>query len=94
MNGLVRKDPLTHRETLVILEHLFDIVLNVEQQRRDQPPPEDVEALDIWCVNFFVIVRSMYLSFNRTQEFQTLVDQLWDALRVMVPLETRYDGLY
>lgn len=48
MNGLVRKDPLTHRETLVFLEQLFDIVLKVEQQRRDQPLPEEVEAFEIW----------------------------------------------
>ena len=51
MSGLVRKDPLTHRETLVILEDLFDLVLSVEQERRDQPPAEEVEAFEEWSVS-------------------------------------------
>ena len=48
--GLVRKDPLTHREALVKLEQLYDLVLEVEQRRRDQPPPEEVEEFEEWCV--------------------------------------------
>lgn len=52
MSGVVRKDPLTHRETLIFLEDLFDLVLNIEQQRRDQPSvEEEVEALEKWLVN-------------------------------------------
>ena len=49
-DGLVRRDPLTHREALVKLEHLYDLVLEVEQHRRDQPPPEEVEEYEIWYV--------------------------------------------
>lgn len=48
MSSLVHKDPLTHRETLVYLEELFDTVLKVEQQRRDQPSPDEVEAFEEW----------------------------------------------
>lgn len=48
-DGLVHRDPLTHREALVILEQLYDLVLDIEQRRRDQPP-EDVEAYEEWCV--------------------------------------------
>ena len=36
---------LTHRESLVILEQLYDLLLDIEQRRRDQPPLEDVEVL-------------------------------------------------
>jgi DNA topoisomerase 2-associated protein PAT1 len=46
----VRKDPPTHREVLVILENLYDLVLRVEQLRRDQPLQEEEEAFIAWCV--------------------------------------------
>lgn len=45
---LVSKDPLTRREVLVSLETLYDLVLQVEQLRRDQPPLEDEQALAEW----------------------------------------------
>jgi hypothetical protein len=47
-DGLVRKDPLTHRQILAILENLYDVVLKVEQLRRDQPSESDVEAFQTW----------------------------------------------
>ncbi|TFY51241.1 hypothetical protein EVG20_g11094 [Dentipellis fragilis] len=73
-NSIVRKEPLTSKETLFILEHLYDLVLNIEQLRREQPPSdsEDFEAVGIW-----------------NAQYGEQVQQLWDGLRVMVPLETR-----
>lgn len=42
-------EPLTQREILVTLENMYDLVLNVEQLRRDQPHPEDgEEVLEQW----------------------------------------------
>ncbi|KAF8892099.1 topoisomerase II-associated protein PAT1 [Infundibulicybe gibba] len=46
--AVVRRDPLTQREVLVILEQLYDLVLKVEQLRRDQPHPEDAEPSNEW----------------------------------------------
>ncbi|KAI0664219.1 topoisomerase II-associated protein PAT1 [Cubamyces menziesii] len=69
--GLIRRDPLTHREALVKLEQLYDLVLDLEQRRRDQPPPEEVEEFEKW-----------------TQECSTLIDELFDKLMVIAPLET------
>ncbi|KAF7294431.1 PAT1 domain-containing protein [Mycena kentingensis (nom. inval.)] len=69
--NVVRKDPLTHRQVLTILEFLYDLVLKVEQMRRDQPPEEDVELHEQW-----------------KEEYDGVVEQLWEGLRVMVPLET------
>ncbi|TDL23786.1 hypothetical protein BD410DRAFT_820717 [Rickenella mellea] len=70
-DGVVAKDPLSHREALFILEGLFDTLLQVEQLRREQPPPEDPEAFMKW-----------------EAVYKSLVQELWDGLRVMVPLET------
>lgn len=47
----MKKEPLTQRQVLVILEELYDAVLRVEQLRRDQPPPEEFEALQEWQVS-------------------------------------------
>ncbi len=46
------KDPLTTKEALKILEHLYDLVLDIEQLRREQSTlnAEDDEEVGIWCV--------------------------------------------
>lgn len=49
-DGLVHRDPLTNRESLVILEQLYDLVLDIEQRRRDQPLPEEEEAFEEWYI--------------------------------------------
>ena len=46
--GLVRRDPLTHRESLVIIEQLYALVLEIDQKRRDQPAPEEEEEFAQW----------------------------------------------
>lgn len=40
-----KKDPLTHRETLVILERIFDIIMELDRLKEDQPPPESEAEL-------------------------------------------------
>jgi hypothetical protein len=64
-DGVVRKEPLTQRQTLVLLEGLYDLVLNIEQLRRDQPPEEDEEdeeAFTVWYAGYSS-------SRNRTDKF-------------------------
>ncbi|KAG0705559.1 topoisomerase II-associated protein PAT1 [Suillus ampliporus] len=73
-DGVVRKDPLTQRQTLVVLEGLYDLVLNIEQLRRDQPLEEDEED------------EESYAAWSAT--YNDLVEQIWSNLKVMVPLET------
>ncbi|KAG6831108.1 hypothetical protein H0H92_012785 [Tricholoma furcatifolium] len=71
-DGLVRKEPLTHRQTLAAVEHLYDLVLNTENIKRSEPSPEEgEEVVAQW-----------------KQEFDNSVDQLWAGLQVMVPLKT------
>ncbi|KAI0031285.1 topoisomerase II-associated protein PAT1 [Vararia minispora EC-137] len=76
-DGAVAQDPLTRKETLGILENMYDLVLQLEQLRRDQPPSDsdDFETVGIWWV-------------VTTAQYNELVQQLWDGMRVMVPLET------
>lgn len=70
---IVRRDPLTTRETLVILEQLYDLVLEAEQLRRDQPhAEEEPELFQQW-----------------QKEYDECVDAMWNGVRVLVPLETR-----
>jgi len=67
------EDPLTTKEALKILEHLYDLVLDIEQLRREQSSlnEEDPEEVGTW-----------------NGRYSELIQQLWDNLRVMVPLET------
>lgn len=53
--GVVRKEPLSHRQVLVILENLYDLVLEVEQLRRDQPSQEEEEAYQFWSVHTILL---------------------------------------
>ncbi|KAL5492252.1 PAT1 [Sanghuangporus weigelae] len=48
--GTTRKEPLTHRECLIILESLYDSQLRIEQLRREQPPAEDDARTAEWEV--------------------------------------------
>ncbi|KAG9223720.1 hypothetical protein CCMSSC00406_0004939 [Pleurotus cornucopiae] len=47
-SGVTRREPLAHREVLSMLEHLYDLVLQAEQLRRDQPLPDEQEELADW----------------------------------------------
>jgi DNA topoisomerase 2-associated protein PAT1 len=70
-DGVVRKDPLTRRQVLAAIESLYDLALDIEQLRRNQPPEEDEEAVAAW-----------------EEEYESLVEEIWVGLKVMVPLET------
>ncbi|VDB87996.1 unnamed protein product [Peniophora sp. CBMAI 1063] len=72
-NADAQQDPLTKKEALAILENMYDLVLRLEQLRREQPPPddEDFEMVGMW-----------------NAQYNESVQQLWDGMRVMVPLET------
>ncbi|KDR65731.1 hypothetical protein GALMADRAFT_81573 [Galerina marginata CBS 339.88] len=59
-DNLVRKEPLSQRKVLVILEELYDAVLRVEQLRRDQPPPEEVEASQEWKSEYDKLVDGLW----------------------------------
>ncbi|KAL0579270.1 DNA topoisomerase 2-associated protein pat1 [Marasmius crinis-equi] len=53
---LVREDPLTRREVLVTLETLYDLVLQLEQLKRNPAPPEDEQANAEWEYDFKTVL--------------------------------------
>ncbi|KII87204.1 hypothetical protein PLICRDRAFT_176983 [Plicaturopsis crispa FD-325 SS-3] len=60
-DGLVRKEPLSNRQVLVILENLYDIVMRVEQLRRDQPSPDEQEAFQEWEKTYNDLVAQLWV---------------------------------
>ncbi|KAH7885857.1 topoisomerase II-associated protein PAT1 [Phlebopus sp. FC_14] len=59
--AVVRKEPLTHRQVLAALEALYDLVLNIEQLRREQPLEEDNEAIAAWSASYDDLVEQMWV---------------------------------
>lgn len=59
--GVVRKEPLSHRQVLVILENLYDLVLEVEQLRRDQPPQNEPDAYEAWETSYNDLVEQLWV---------------------------------
>lgn len=73
--GGVQKRPALHKlEVLSILEKLYDIVLNLEQSRRNAPADVSAQNNDPAAVEW-------------RQKRDVLVSQLWQELRVLEPLE-------
>jgi hypothetical protein len=61
---------LTTKEALKILEHLYDLVLDVEQLRREQSSldVEDTEVVEIWCVCGNAILKCPRTSLTHLKE--------------------------
>ncbi|CDU25509.1 related to PAT1-topoisomerase II-associated protein [Sporisorium scitamineum] len=82
-NAGLRRDPLTKHEVLRILEKLYDLVLQLEQLRRNAPPapPADINPEDEAAV-------AAKAAFDAHQADQANVtNTLWTELRVLEPLE-------
>lgn len=47
-NGVVKKDPLTYKESLRILEHLYELTMHIDSHRRTIPAETDVTMTAIW----------------------------------------------
>jgi hypothetical protein len=64
------KDPLTAKEALKILEDLYDLVLDIEQLRREQPnlDAEDTEVVDFRCASRSPILKYPRMSLTHFEE--------------------------
>lgn len=72
--------PLNRRETLIAIESLYDVVLQLEQLRRNSPPAhlftdEDVNPAD------------KARAFDWQETYQAAVEDLWVKLRVDLPVD-------
>ena len=48
LNGVVKKDPLTYKESLRILEHLYELTMHIDSHRRTIPAETDTAMTAIW----------------------------------------------
>lgn len=46
--GGPRRQPLTKKQVMIALEDIYSLVLELEQLRRDVPPPEAVDEIQAW----------------------------------------------
>ncbi|TKY89617.1 hypothetical protein EX895_001402 [Sporisorium graminicola] len=82
-NAGLRRDPLTKHEVLRILEKLYDLVLQLEQLRRNAPPPPpaDIHPED-------EAASAAKSAFDAHQaDVASVTNTLWTELRVLEPLE-------
>ncbi|QRV74092.1 topoisomerase II-associated protein PAT1 [Ceratobasidium sp. AG-Ba] len=63
--GVVKRDPLTRRETLISLEAIYDRVLKIEQLKRSMP--EDPAIQSTWYVFDDVLEQRAYLDWMGSQ---------------------------
>jgi len=96
--GVVRKEPLSHRQVLVILESLYDLVLEVEQLRRDQPPQHDPDAYEEWELSYNGLVEQLWVGLRvmvplETSDPHPFVSLLTPAKgKKLLPRVTRHLG--
>ncbi|KAH8104013.1 topoisomerase II-associated protein [Cristinia sonorae] len=59
-SGNTVRDPLSHREALVIIERVYDHILNLEHLRREQPEEGEEEALVEWQAHHDTIIAQIW----------------------------------
>lgn len=55
----IRRQPLTKKQIMYALEELYDSVLELEQTRREMPPPTALEEIEQWnirCSNMSEVI--------------------------------------
>ena len=88
--GGIAKDPLTHREALMILERLYDLLIEIDHVQEAQPDlEEDTDAWQAWYVRLDGIDIPVLTRTARDARMTTLIGQLSAGLRIHVFLETR-----
>ena len=82
-NAGLRRDPLSKHEVLRILEKLYDLVLQLEQLRRNAPaaPPADVKPQD----DAASAAKDAFDAHHA--DVAAVTNTLWTELRVLEPLE-------
>jgi hypothetical protein len=54
---------LSDKEVLMLLEHLYELILQLEHMRREQPPMEEEVAFDQWYIRFVLSCKA-FLCFS------------------------------
>ncbi|KDQ19171.1 hypothetical protein BOTBODRAFT_63273 [Botryobasidium botryosum FD-172 SS1] len=61
---VVRQPPLTHRQVLVAIEALYDVMLKIEQLRRDQPEDEESQLFQRWNAAHEELIEKLWVDFK------------------------------
>lgn len=72
---------LTRRQTLIALESLYELVLQLEQLRRSQPPPSAIDGSDE--------DKDRFASWQ--QAYDAKVEEAWKGVMVDLPVEIRWE---
>lgn len=48
----ITRSALTRKQVMFALEELYDAILELEQMRRDAPPPTAMEEIEVWHVQW------------------------------------------
>ncbi|THH32031.1 hypothetical protein EUX98_g2164 [Antrodiella citrinella] len=91
-----QKEPLTNREALVIVERVYDHILDLEHLRREQPSEEDEEALFEWEAHHDTIIAQIWNNLQVNVPLETSVPHPFISLLLpikgkrMLPRVTRH----
>lgn len=75
-------NPLTRRQALIALESLYELVLQLEQLRRSQPPPVTLEGPGSSEED-----KARFA--NWQQSYEAKIEQAWKGVMVDLPVEIR-----
>lgn len=85
-----RKQPLTEKQVLFRLEQLYELILDLEQMRRDQPPPAPTEAQKVHFGMTDEEAEEKRIQAEQwSSQYEGAVEAMWQALLVQEPLEVR-----
>jgi DNA topoisomerase 2-associated protein PAT1 len=86
-----RRQPLTEKQVLVRLEQLYELILDLEQMRRDQPPPAPTEEQKVhFGMSDEEAEEKRNLAEQWSKQYEGAVETMWQALLVQEPLEIRW----
>jgi len=85
-----RKQPLTEKQVLFRLEQLYELILDLEQMRRDQPPPAPTEEQKVhFGMSDEEAEEKRIQAEQWSKQYEGAVEAMWQALLVQEPLEVR-----
>lgn len=86
--GLDKRQPLTQKQVLLRLEQLYEMILDLEHMRREQPllPPTEQQKIQFGISDEEAEEKRVKAE-EWTKQYEAAVEAMWQALLVQEPLE-------